>query len=80
MRLLDIISASEHCLFQVVDIPTRNDKTLDLSFTNAPPPVNRVKRMPPIRRSMSIIARIWPALKTTRPNLRTHTIVTCQCQ
>ena len=60
MQLLDIIS--EHCLTQVVDIPTRNDKTFDLFFTNAPPPVNRVKRMLPIRRSISIIAQIWPAL------------------
>ena len=32
----------------VVNIPTRNDKTLDLLFTNAPSPVNRVKGMPPI--------------------------------
>ena len=38
----------EHCLTQVVNIPTRNDKTLDLLFTNAPSPVNRVKGMPPI--------------------------------
>ena len=33
-QLLDIIG--EHCLTQVVNIPTRNDKTLDLLFTNAP--------------------------------------------
>ena len=45
-QLLDIIG--EHCLTQVVDIPTRNDKTLDLLFTNFPSPVNRVKGMPPI--------------------------------
>ena len=37
-QLLDIIG--EHCLTQVVNIPTRNDKTLDLLFTNAPSPVN----------------------------------------
>ena len=35
-QLLDIIG--EHCLTQVVNIPTRNDKTLDLLFTNAPSP------------------------------------------
>ena len=45
-QLLDIIG--EHCLTQVVNIPTRNDKTLDLLFTNAPSSVNRVKGMPPI--------------------------------
>ena len=36
-QLLDIIG--EHCLTQVVNIPTRNNKTLDLLFTNAPSPV-----------------------------------------
>ena len=36
-QLLDIIG--EHCLTQVVNIPTRNDKTLDLLFTNFPSPV-----------------------------------------
>ena len=45
-QLLDIIG--EHCLTQVVDIPTRNDKTLDLLFKNFPSPVNRVKGMPAI--------------------------------
>ena len=33
-QLLDIIGG--HCLTQVVNIPTRNDKTLDLRFTNSP--------------------------------------------
>ena len=45
-KLLDIIV--EHCLTQVVNIPTRNDKTLDLLFTNFPSPVNIVKEIPPI--------------------------------
>ena len=40
-----ILYIGEHCLTQVVNIPTRNDKTLDLLFTNAPTPVNRVKGM-----------------------------------
>ena len=42
-QLLDIIG--EHCLTQFVNIPTHNDTTLDLLFTNAPSPVNRVKGM-----------------------------------
>ena len=45
-QLLNIIG--EHCLTQVVDIPSHNDKTLDLFFTNFPSPVNRVKGMPSI--------------------------------
>ena len=44
LQLLDIIG--EHCLTQVVNIPTQLDKTLDLLFTNVPSPVNRVKGMP----------------------------------
>ena len=45
-HLLDIIG--EHCLTQVVNIPTHNDKTLDLLFTNAQSLANRVNGMPPI--------------------------------
>ena len=45
-QLLEI--AQDHCLSQVVNIHTRNDKTLDLLLTNSPSPVNRVKGMPPI--------------------------------
>ena len=41
-QLLEI--AQEHCLSQVVNIHTREDKTLDLLLTNSPSPVNRVKR------------------------------------
>ena len=45
-QLLDLIG--EHCLTQIVNIPTRrSDKTIDLLFTNVPSPVNRVKGMPP---------------------------------
>ena len=43
-QLLEI--AQDHCLSQVVNIHTPNDKTLDLLLTNSPSPVNRVKRMP----------------------------------
>ena len=45
-QLLDI--RGEHCLTQVVNIPMRRDKTLDLLFTNVPPPVKRVKEVPTI--------------------------------
>ena len=45
-QLLEI--AQDNCLSQVVNIHTRNDKTLDLLLTNSPSPVNRVKGMPPI--------------------------------
>ena len=43
-QLLDNIG--EHCLIQVLNIPTCNDKTLDLLFTIAPSPVKRVNGMP----------------------------------
>ena len=45
-QLLEI--AQDHCLSQVLNVRTRNDKTLDLLLTNFPSPVNRVKGMPPI--------------------------------
>ena len=45
-QLLEIVQ--EHCLSQVVNIHTREDKTLDLLLTNYPSPVNRIKWMPPI--------------------------------
>ena len=45
-QLLEI--AQDHCLSQVVNIHTREDKTLDLLLTNSPSPVNQVKGMPPI--------------------------------
>ena len=48
-QLLDIIG--EHCLTQVVNIPTCNDKTLDLLFTIDPSPVNRVNGMPLISKT-----------------------------
>ena len=45
-QLLEIMQ--DHCLSQVVNIPTREDKTLDLLLTISPSPGNRVKGMPPI--------------------------------
>ena len=52
-QLLDIIG--EHCLTQVVNLPTCSDKTLGLLFTNVPSPVNRVKGMPPIGKAHDIV-------------------------
>ena len=63
-QLLDIIG--EHCLTQVVDIPTRNDKTLDLLFTNFPSPVNRVKGMPPIGKADHDILYVEYDIKAKR--------------
>ena len=44
-QLLEI--AQDHCLSQVVNIHTRNDKTLDL-LLNFLYPINHVKGLPPI--------------------------------
>ena len=63
-QLLGIIG--EHCLTQVVNIPTRNDKTLDLLFTNAPSPVNRVKGMPPIGKADHDIVYVEYDIKAKR--------------
>ena len=63
-QLLDIIE--EHCITQVVNIPTHNDKTLDLLFTNAPSPVNRVKGMPPIGKADHNIVYVEYDIKTKR--------------
>ena len=56
-QLLDI--KEEHCLNQVVNIPTRIDKTLDLLFTNAPSPVNRVKGVPLIGKADRDIVHVY---------------------
>ena len=61
---MDIIG--EHCLTQVVNIPTHNDKTLDLLFTNAPSPVNRVKGMPPIGKADHDIVYVEYDIKAKR--------------
>ena len=63
-QLLDIIG--EHCLTQVVDILTGNDKTLDLLFTNFPSPVNRVKGMPPIDKADHDIVYVEYDIKAKR--------------
>ena len=63
-QLLDIIG--EHCLTQVVNIPTRLDKTLDLLFTNVPSPINRVKGMPPISKADHDLVYIEYDIKAKR--------------
>ena len=60
-QLFDIIG--EHCLTQVVNIPTSNDKTLDLLFTNALSPLNRVRGMP---RSAKLIMSLYMLSLTVR--------------
>ena len=45
-KLANIIQ--DHCFSQMVYIHTREDKTLDLLFTNSPSPINRVKETSPI--------------------------------
>jgi len=45
-ELLDI--AADHSLSQLVDKPTRKDKTLDLLFTNYPSIVDNIETIPPI--------------------------------
>jgi hypothetical protein len=44
-QLLDIMN--DHSLEQIVTKPTRDDRTLDLIFTNSPSSVNKVETMPP---------------------------------
>ena len=57
-QLLDIIG--EHCLTQVVNIPTCNDKTNVLS------PANRVKEMPPISKADQNIVNVEYDIKAKR--------------
>ena len=63
-QLLDIIG--EHCLTQVVDIPMRDDKTLDLLFTNFQSPVNRVNGMPLIGKADHDIVYVEYDIKAKR--------------
>ena len=64
LQLVDIVK--EHCLSQVVNIPTRQEKTLDLLLTNSPSPVNRVKGMPPIGKADHDIVHIEYDIKAKR--------------
>ena len=63
-QLLELIK--DHCLSQVVKIPTHSDKTFDLLFTNSPSPVNRVKGMPPIGNADHDIIHVEYDIKAKR--------------
>ena len=63
-QLVDI--AQEHCLSQVVDIPTRQERTLDILLTNNPTPVTRIKGMPPIGRADHDIVLVEYDIKAKR--------------
>ena len=63
-QLLEIVQ--DHCLSQVVNIHTREDKTLDLLLTNSPSPVNRVKGMPPIGKADHDIVYVEYDIKAKR--------------
>ena len=63
-KLVDIIQ--DHCLSQMVNIHTREDKTLDLLFTKSPSPINRVKGMPPIGKADHDIVYIEYDIKAKR--------------
>ena len=56
----------DHCLSQIVNFHTREDKTLDLLLTNSPSPVNRVKGMPPISKADHDIVYIEYDIKAKR--------------
>ena len=45
-HLVDIVQ--EYCLSQVIDIPTRQERTLDILLTNNATPATRVKSMPQV--------------------------------
>ena len=49
-----------------VNIHTREDKTLDLLFTNSPSPINRVKGMPPIGKADHDIVYVEYEIKAKR--------------
>ena len=63
-KLVSIIQ--DHCLSQMVNIHTREDKTLDLLFTNSPSPINRVKGMPPIGKADHDIVYVEYDIKAKR--------------
>ena len=63
-QLLEIVQ--DHFLSEVVNIHTREDKTLDLLLTNSPSPVNRVKGMPPIGKADHDIVYVEYDIKAKR--------------
>ena len=62
--LLEIVQ--DHCLSQIVNFHTREDKTLDLLLTNSPSPMNQVKGMPPIGKADHDIVYIAYDIKAKR--------------
>ena len=63
-QLIDIVQ--EHCLSQVVDIRTRQERILDILLTNNPTPVTRVKGMPATGRADHDIVLVEYDIKAKR--------------
>ena len=63
-QLLEIVQ--DHCLSQVVNKHTREDKTLDLLLTKSSSPVNRVKGMLPIGKTDHDIVYVEVDIKSKR--------------
>ena len=64
----------KHCLIQVVNIPTCNDKTLDLLFTNVPSHANRVKGMHLIGKTDHDIVYVEYDIKAKRIKQALHKV------
>ena len=64
LQRLDI--TNKHCLAQVVNIPTREDKILDLFLTNCPGPVSRVKELTLIGKADHAIQYVEYDIKAKR--------------
>ena len=60
-QLLEIVQ--DHCLSQVINIHTREDKTLDLLVTNSLSSINRVKGMAPIGKADHYIVYVENDIK-----------------
>ena len=70
-KLLSIIQY--HCLSQMVNIHPREDKTLDLLFTNSPSSINLVKEMHPIGKADHDLPMLSTTLRlngSSRPRVR----------
>lgn len=60
-----VVIVKEHCR-QRVNLPTRNDRTLDLLLTNIPGPVTRHRSLPPIGKAVHDIVFIEYDIKSKR--------------
>ena len=65
-QLLEIVQ--DHCLSQIVNFHTREDKTLDLLLTNSPSPVNRVKGCPRSARLITTLSILNMTLRLNGSN------------